>query len=197
MSAKWPRWLVPICISKPSTVSRRGMAMTPALFTSTSRRGWSRRNRSAKARTEPRFATSSSATSTRDPALADRIRAAAASPFSRFLHASTTWPPREASARAASKPMPLLAPVTMKIRPARSGMSLSVQPFEPFGMVADLSPAEVSGQPARISAATPSSSAAGRLLCATTRRTTSSRSGASRPCSFSRARYGLTQRGWA
>src|ERR1035437_9913050 len=35
--AKWPRWLVPNCISKPSAVSLRGMAITPALLTRMSR----------------------------------------------------------------------------------------------------------------------------------------------------------------
>ena len=34
--AMWPRWLVPSCISNPSAVSRRGMAITPALLTSRS-----------------------------------------------------------------------------------------------------------------------------------------------------------------
>ena len=33
VSAKWPRWLVPIWSSKPSAVSLRGGAITPALFT--------------------------------------------------------------------------------------------------------------------------------------------------------------------
>ena len=36
VSAKWPRWLVPSWSSKPSAVSRRGGAMTPALLTSES-----------------------------------------------------------------------------------------------------------------------------------------------------------------
>ena len=42
MRAKWPRWLVPNCISKPSAVRRRGRAITPALLTSTSRPSTSR-----------------------------------------------------------------------------------------------------------------------------------------------------------
>ena len=36
VSAKWPRWLVPNCSSKPSAVSRRGGAITPALLSSRS-----------------------------------------------------------------------------------------------------------------------------------------------------------------
>ena len=37
--AKWPRWLVPSVRSKPSSVSSRGMAITPALLISRSRLG--------------------------------------------------------------------------------------------------------------------------------------------------------------
>ena len=37
-STKWPRWLVPNCVSKPSAVVPCGQAMTPALAISTSRR---------------------------------------------------------------------------------------------------------------------------------------------------------------
>ena len=36
VSAKWPRWLVPICISNPSAVRCSGTFITPALLISTS-----------------------------------------------------------------------------------------------------------------------------------------------------------------
>src|SRR5271165_4391700 len=36
VNAKWPRWLVPMCASKPSAVRVSGKPNTPALFTSTS-----------------------------------------------------------------------------------------------------------------------------------------------------------------
>lgn len=38
VSAKWPRWFVPNCVSKPSAVVPYGSAITPALLTSRSRR---------------------------------------------------------------------------------------------------------------------------------------------------------------
>ena len=42
--AKWPRWLVAICSSKPSAVWRYGVPMTPALLTRRSSRAWLARN---------------------------------------------------------------------------------------------------------------------------------------------------------
>jgi hypothetical protein len=54
--AKCPRWLVPSCSSKPSVVVRCGVAITPALLTSTS---MLRSRPSAKARTAARSARSS------------------------------------------------------------------------------------------------------------------------------------------
>ena len=50
------------------------------------------------------------------------IVAAAASPLSRLRTASTTCAPLAARSRAATRPMPLLAPVTITVRPFRSGM---------------------------------------------------------------------------
>ncbi len=60
-------------------------------------------------------------------ALSARTRSSAASLFSGFLHARTKSAPRKACIRAVSNPMPVLAPVTMAVRPAWSGMSLKVQ----------------------------------------------------------------------
>ena len=39
VKAKWPRWLVPNCISNPSAVSCFGVHITPALLISRSMRG--------------------------------------------------------------------------------------------------------------------------------------------------------------
>ncbi|SLJ05543.1 Uncharacterised protein [Mycobacteroides abscessus subsp. abscessus] len=79
---------MPICISKPSAVVRCGTAITPALLISTSTRSVP----AAKARTEARSAM-------------------------RLRQANTTSAPARASARAATAPSPLLAPVTMNVRP--------------------------------------------------------------------------------
>ena len=50
------------------------------------------------------------------------ICAAASRPLSRLRTARTTWAPAAASAVAAARPMPLLAPVTMTVVPVMSGM---------------------------------------------------------------------------
>src|SRR5947209_6432784 len=118
VSAKWPRWLVPICSSKPSFVRVSGVAITPAVLTRTSR---SPARPSAKARTEPRSERSSGLTST-----APLISAAAASPLAVSRTASVTRAPARASSRAAILPMPLLAPVTTTARPSSEGRSAAV-----------------------------------------------------------------------
>ena len=59
MSRKWPRWLVPNWVSKPSTVVPCGQAITPALPMSTSSTGWSSTKPWAKVRTLARSARSS------------------------------------------------------------------------------------------------------------------------------------------
>ncbi len=64
VSAKWPRWFTPNCISKPSAVRRRGNAITPALATSTSTPAPSDTIRSANARTDANDARSSTSTRT-------------------------------------------------------------------------------------------------------------------------------------
>ncbi len=53
--------------------------------------------------------------------------AAASSPFSVLRQARTTWAPTRASSRAVTRPNPLLAPVTMTVRPANEGRSAAVQ----------------------------------------------------------------------
>jgi DNA-binding PadR family transcriptional regulator len=118
VSAKGPRKLVPICISKPSAVRRSGTAMTPALFTSRSTRS----TPSAKRRTDPRSARSSRRTST-----SPVIVAAARAPFSVSRQARMTVAPCAASSRAVTAPIPLFAPVTIAMRPCWSGMSAVVQ----------------------------------------------------------------------
>ena len=72
----------------------------------------------ANARIEARLARSSRRTS-----VVPGICAAAALPLSVLRTASTTRAPSAASALAAARPMPLLAPVTMTVRPLNVGMS--------------------------------------------------------------------------
>ena len=125
VSAKWPRWLVPNCSSKPSTVSRRrGGAITPALLTS---RSSGPSNRSARACTDSCEARSSRSTRTVPGTPMPRIRAAAASPASVLRTASTTSAPCRASSRASTRPMPELAPVTRAVVPDRSPIWSGVQ----------------------------------------------------------------------
>src|SRR4051794_4733188 len=118
VSAKVPRWFVPIWSSNPSFVRRSGTAITPALLTRTSR---SPSQASAKACTEARSARSSPRTS-----VLPGIEAAASRPRVRSRTASTTCAPARPRARAAARPMPLLAPVTTKVRPRWSGRSCAV-----------------------------------------------------------------------
>src|SRR5215212_204444 len=115
VSAKWPRWLVPNCSSKPSAVRASGTAMIPALLTSTSR---SPVHPAANDRTEDRSARSSCRTST-----CPVSPAAACSPRAGSRTASTTRAPAAASARAVARPSPLLPPVITTVRPVCAGMS--------------------------------------------------------------------------
>ena len=114
VSAKCPRWFVPNWSSKPSTVRDSGGTITPALLIS---RSTSPCQSAANARMEPRLARSSGRTS------APGMPAAAASPFVVSRTARTTCAPAPASARAAARPMPELAPVMIAVRPVRSGRS--------------------------------------------------------------------------
>ena len=115
--SKWPRWLVANWDSKPCGVTRRGGNITPALLMSTSTPMPSRRIAAANARTESRSARSSGRNSTAAAGCAALIRATASRPFAWLREAITTRPPWAASSRLVSNPRPLLAPVTMKVRP--------------------------------------------------------------------------------
>ena len=88
---------------------RSGGTITPALLIS---RSISPSQPSANARTEARSARSSGRTST-----LPGMPAAALAPFSALRTARTTRALRSASAVAAARPMPLLAPVTIAVRP--------------------------------------------------------------------------------
>src|SRR3954453_16234773 len=119
VNAKWPRWLVPNCSSKPSAVRPAGTIMIPALLTRT----WSGPvQASANARTEARSARPRGGPSTRPG-----ISAAAARPRSRSRTARTTEAPAVARACAVARPRPLVAPVTTTVRPSWRGMSAEVQ----------------------------------------------------------------------
>src|ERR1700712_5291668 len=92
--------------------------MMPALLISTSTASIE----SANARTEDRSCRSSLRTST-----CPGIPAAAALPFSRLRTATITVAPTLASSLAVTSPRPLLAPVTMTVRPANVGRWAAVQ----------------------------------------------------------------------
>ena len=60
--------------------------------------------------------------------IASRIAPAAPSPLAVLRQATITVAPARASSRAVTSPSPLLAPVTIAVRPDRSGIWLAVQP---------------------------------------------------------------------
>ena len=105
--------------SKPSAVRVSGGTITPALLISRCR---SPSHPAANSRIDARLARSRRRTS-----VSPGIVAAAALPLSVSRTARTTWAPAPASARAVARPMPLLAPVTITLRPVMSGISLVVQ----------------------------------------------------------------------
>src|SRR5258705_6224900 len=119
VSAKWPRWLVQNCSSKPSTVRASGTCMMPALLIRTSMGPC---HDDAKACTDDRELRSSSRTSV-SPAMAS----ATACPLAGLRTASTTWAPARATASAVALPSPVVAPVTMNVLPVKSGRSAAVQ----------------------------------------------------------------------
>ena len=80
-STKWPRWLVPNWVSKPSAVRPSGVAITPALAMITSRRSWSASTPSVNARTEASDARSTSRSSTAAPVAAAAARTGSAARF--------------------------------------------------------------------------------------------------------------------
>src|SRR3954451_14793074 len=123
VSAKWPRWLVPSCCSKPSAVTCRGIAITPALLTSRSSCGTSACRLSAKARIDASEERSSGRTSTAASGTCSTTRARAVSPRAASRQPMMTRAPAWASSRVVTRPSPLLAPVTTATRPDWLGMS--------------------------------------------------------------------------
>ncbi len=73
----------------------------------------------------------------RRTSVAPGIDAAAARPFSTERTASTTRAPAPASAEAAARPMPLLAPVTITVRPAMSGREEELEVVMEHNVVVD------------------------------------------------------------
>ena len=108
VSAKCPKWLVPTCSSKPSLVRRNGVAITPALLTSTAICPVPAANSPTEAR---------SARSRRRTSALPGIPAAARSPLAVSRQATTTCAPARASSVAVTAPNPLFAPVTTIVRP--------------------------------------------------------------------------------
>src|SRR5215213_4535002 len=118
VSANGPRWLVANCSSKPSAERPSGTAMIPALFTKTSMGCC---HFSANSRTDVRLARSSGQTST-SPCMS----AAARRPRSSSRTAKITRAPLRTSAAAVTRPIPLLAPVTITVRPDCGGIRSAV-----------------------------------------------------------------------
>ena len=105
--------------SRPSGVSWRSGAKTPALATNTSRRGRSRTTSAASPRapaTEPRSASQSAGAAACEDAARTAARAAAPRPGSRPC--TSTSAPSSARRTAVSSPMPRVAPVTSATRPS-------------------------------------------------------------------------------
>ena len=122
VSAKWPRWLVPSWLSKPSfgQPSRRrhhagvidqqvdAVALAGLRGRELARRSRDRRGRAARPRAARR-------------APPPRIAEAASSSLAVLRAAITTLAPARASSRAVTRPSPLFAPVTTATRPAGRG----------------------------------------------------------------------------
>ncbi|SKU91663.1 Uncharacterised protein [Mycobacteroides abscessus subsp. abscessus] len=123
VSTKWPRWFTPICISNPSAVRCNGIAMTPALFSSTSMVGAWVRMASAADRTDARLVRSNSTSAWSAFRPRARTLSRAARPVCWLRQASTTRAPARASASAATRPRPLFAPVMTCVLPVWSGTS--------------------------------------------------------------------------
>ena len=107
VSAKWPRWLVPICSSKPSVVRPLGRGHDAGVVDQhvevavPVRRERAHRGEVGSGRAGA-------------PRSCPVTVAAAASPLARSRTASTTWAPAAPSALASARPRPLLAPVIRK-----------------------------------------------------------------------------------
>src|ERR1019366_6061956 len=122
VSAKCPRWLVPIWSSKPSAVFPNGTIMIPALLMRMSTGPVHAR---AKARIDARSVSSSWRTSVRPPALR-----ATSSPLATLRTARTTRAPTRASSWVVGTPKPLDAPVTITVLPVMSGRSPVLHRFD-------------------------------------------------------------------
>ncbi len=110
---------MPNVISNPCLVRPRAPP-TPALLTSTCSGSPRARKASAQACADERSARSSGRKKTALFAVAALIDATAASPLAADRAATYTRPPRAASPSAVARPIPVLAPVTRKVRPSAS-----------------------------------------------------------------------------
>mmetsp|Transcript_112629 Transcript_112629/g.319392 ORF Transcript_112629/g.319392 Transcript_112629/m.319392 type:complete len:219 (-) Transcript_112629:167-823(-) len=118
--AKWPKWLMPNCCSKPFFVSWRcGIAMTPALFIKTSIFVPTGRASYLPGK-DLMLAKSAKSSCTWCTSLlpdASLICSTAFTPFSAVLAVITTVAPALASRTADSNPKPVLPPVMTTVRP--------------------------------------------------------------------------------
>src|SRR5262249_23459835 len=131
--------------SKPSLVRPRAPP-PPALLISTCSGSPRARNSSAQARTEARSARSSGRNTTAPFPASAEMRATAARPFSAERQATNTLPPRLARPVAVARPIPVLAPVTRKVRPDSSaGFACMPDVVPPAGGLA--APGRRAGQP--------------------------------------------------
>uniref|UniRef100_A0A2P2K9H1 Short-chain dehydrogenase n=1 Tax=Rhizophora mucronata TaxID=61149 RepID=A0A2P2K9H1_RHIMU len=94
--------------------------MTPALLMSRFRGMPKEMNSDANFLTEAIELRSNSITSILAEGISLRNASFTSLPALTFLTAMTTWTPRNARTRAVSRPMPLVAPVTMAVRPVPS-----------------------------------------------------------------------------
>src|SRR5262245_9809833 len=134
--------------SKPSLVRPRAPP-TPALLISTCSGSPRARNSTAQARTEARSDRSSGRNATASFPVSAEMPATAARPFSAERQATNTLPPRLASPVAVARPMPVLAPVSRKVRPDRSPEFDHMVNFVPHaGVPAACGPARPGSSPA-------------------------------------------------
>ena len=118
--AKWPRWLVPNWSSNPSSVVRRGVAITPALLTS---RSIGRARRSAARRARGQMPGREVERGQVEPAPGAAERTLQAPRPAGGVTAGHHDGAGAGQPGAVNSPMPLLAPVTTATRPPWSGMS--------------------------------------------------------------------------
>ena len=118
-----PTWSTPNWVSKPSAVSRRGMAIVPASLPRTGSSSWSARKPPANSRPSrgPRGRTP--APPGRSRGTSASVSSRARSPRSTLRQAMTMVAPARANARDPARPMPEFAPVTTTVRSTMSGTS--------------------------------------------------------------------------